>query len=84
MLKSEVKINVQGISKTEDGVSIVTFSATIETEKPKIIGAIENIVDHELYRKNKKMVNKDKEEYEDALFSLYDRVVSEKNGAKNE
>lgn len=84
MLKNEVKINVQGMSKTEDDIPIVVFSATIETEKPKIVGAIENIVDHELYRKNKKMVNKDKEKYEDELFSLYDRIVSEKSGVKNE
>ena len=70
------EIAMTAVSKTEDGTSIITFSARINSKEPNNITYTSAVMNQQLYRENREKIEEDRKAFENALYEEQDKMIA--------
>lgn len=77
----EIRKNIEFTSissETENGITIMSFRAVINSDNPVELYYSPNISNQELYKANREKVKADQKAFEDAVYAEQDKLIAEK------
>lgn len=77
----EIRKNIEFTSissETENGITIMSFRAVINSDNPVELYYSPNISNQELYKSNREKVKADQKVFEDAVYAEQDKLIAEK------
>lgn len=82
MLKQRAIIQLKGQSLDNEDIIVAEYSATITNKDISTLQILENIIDTEKYLDNKETYLKEKQDFQNFVFSFID-LIPENNSIKN-
>lgn len=77
----EIRKNIEFTSissETENGITIMSFRAVINSDNPVELYYSPGISNQELYKANREKVKADQKAFEDAVYAEQDKLIAEK------
>ena len=77
MLETTREIFIKGVSKIGD-VAVKNFEARINTSTPETINFNHYVINYDLHKPNRSLVNVDEVAFEDQAYAFQDQLIAEK------